>query len=310
VAPASRGPGAVDPSAPLDPADTAASAAIDGLAPDPDAPAIDPDLLDERVRELTGVTALLAEPVRPPETGVIDAHIAAALATLPAAEPEGPPVEHRPGPAVASLAEHRRRRPSAGRWLAVAAAIAVVALAIPVVRSLSDSSTPSHDTAASATSDTTKADGAASSAAGPELSTTQSTVGFNATANTTSNPAPDTSALSPAADLGTVDTPQALTARVAGAVPAESPPATTGGQLDGQASTTTALPSTRSLSCDTSNRASHPDLGALRYTATATYQATPVEVAVYDVADSTAATARVIVTRIGDCEVLLDQLLP
>jgi len=76
------------------------------------------------------------------------------------------------------------------------------------------------------------------------------------------------------------------------------------------ASTTTVAPSTRSLSCEPSIRAGHPDLGALRYTATATYQSVPVQVAVYDVADTTAASGRLIVTRADDCQVLLDQLLP
>ena len=309
VAPATGSSRAVDPSAPVDPLDEAASATIDGLTPEPGATPVDPELLDERVRELAGITALLAEPVRPPEAGVIDAHIAAAVAALPSPESDHATVEHRPGPAVVPLAA-RRRRPAAGRWLAVAAAIAVVALAIPLVRSLSKSSTQVHDTAATATAGPSAADSSASSSApSPELASPQSSA-FSAVTTTTATPTQVQGGVSTAGDLGTVDTPQALTAKVAGAVPTQAQRSSSGSQADGQASTTIAPATTRGLMCDLPNRASHPDLGNLRYTATATYQSIPVEVAVYDVADSTEATARVIVTRVGDCEVVLDQLLP
>lgn len=318
VAGPARAPDVVDPNGPLDPVDEAASAAIDGLEPDDRAVAVDPARLDERVLALTRVTALLAEPVHPPEPSVIDTHIGAALAALDAgpaatgaeASPIGAaaPVEQPVGPTVASLAE-RRRRPAVGRWLAVAAAIAVVALAIPVVQSLSKTSTSSQDTASVAAdaADSNEADPTAES---PQPATSKSDRS-SASSTTTSSSTDATVEPVSGANLGTAETPQALTALVQEAAPPDTAAGSTTSAESSTQATTTTMPSTRSLThCDATNRASHPDLGALRYTATATYQSVPVEVAVYDVPDSTTASSRLIATAVDDCRVLLDQLLP
>ncbi len=297
-----RAPEVVDPYGPLDPVDEAASAALDELAPDDGASPVDPARVDARVQELARVTALLAEPVRPPEASVVDTHIAAALDALAAgAATTSAPTDRAPGPAVARLAD-RRRRPAVGRWLAVAAAAVVVALAIPVVQSLSKSTSSSNDTASVAAGAADSNDAEATSGAQPSV--TPQRGGFDATSTTTSGSTDATLAPVTGSDLGTAETPQALTALVQEAAPPDT--SALSSNPSAEASSTT-VPSTRSLThCDTANRATHPDLGDLRYTATATYQSIPVEIAVYDVGGS----SRLIATAADDCRVLLDQLIP
>ncbi|MGZ4718650.1 MAG: hypothetical protein ACXWCB_18320, partial [Acidimicrobiales bacterium] len=275
----------------------------------------------QRVQELTAVTELLAAPVPAPEPSVVDAHIEAALAAHAAATASPAPagssapadVDRSVRPAVASLAD-RRRRPAVGRWLAVAAAIAVIALAIPVLRSLSDSSSRSSDTAASVSASTDSANGA--EAAGNDQA--QSPAQSDGRAAPTTTPAKQSDAAVGATsggDLGSADTDLALTALVQQAAPdATGHPTTQSStaysQLD--SSTTTTPPLTRSTgpSCDGITRASHPELGALRYSATATYQSVPVEVAVYEVPDPTTVTYRLIATATDDCRVLVDRTYP
>jgi hypothetical protein len=186
-----------------------------------------------------------------------------------------------------------------------------VALAIPLVQSLSKTSKSSQDTASvasGAAADSTTADRSAQS----QQQDDAKTEGFAASSNTTSSPSETTVVPAAGADLGTAETPQALTALVQGAAPTEPAASDSTLSSDSSAPTSTTLgQSTRAAAhCDPANRASHPDLGALRYTATATYQSIPVEIAVYDVADSTAASSRLIATAVDDCRVLLDQLIP
>jgi hypothetical protein len=290
----------------LDPVDEAASAALDGQALDP-ARTVDDELLAARVEELSAVSALVAAPVTPPGASVVDVHVAAALAELrpPAARPTMAPA----GPAVVPL-ESRRRRPAVSRWLAVAAAIAVVALAIPIVQSLSESSSTSSSTAASVASSDSSAPDAASTDdqelhaadAPPGSSTTATTPAFG---ETTSDPTQSDG------DIGTADDPTELAALVHEHAPDATDQSTTQSTADagsGSPPTTIAPLTTRSSppACDAAARAHHPGLGSLRYTASATYQTIPVVVLVYEVPDPTTISYRLIVARTDTCAVLLD----
>ncbi len=308
--------GVVDATAPVDALDDAASAVLDGL-PVGDPSVFDPAQLDERVQELAAVTERLAEPLPAPEPSIVDAHIAAALEALPAATEataamaatDGAPAEidRSIGPAVASLAD-RRRRPAIGRWVAVAAAIAVIALAIPVLRSLSDSSSSSNDTAASVT-----ASGDAGNAEGGSADRSAVAPTNGAAASTTAQSAQLDSpvASSSGGDLGAADSEQVLTALVEQAAPDATGHPTTQSSASVD-STTTAAPFARAAGphCDATTRASFPELGALRYSATATYQSTPVEVSVYEVPSPTAVTYRLIAVAVDDCRVLVDRTYP
>jgi hypothetical protein len=305
----------------LDPIDEAASAALDGEPFEPDA-ALDADLVAARVDELADVRARLGAPVAPPDPDVVDAHIAAALADLTdLTEPstdsaDAGEADAREGDgSVAPVVPlgSRRRRSTAGRWLAVAAAVAVVALAIPVVRSLTDR-TSSNDTASVAsadTSSTTGGDAAAMESTGSQAfsSTTLSAV---APGGTTTDQG------QAAGDIGQADDPVELAALVRQHAPDPTDQSTTQSTsstvaTDPAASTATTTPLTRSASppaCDAEARAQHPGLGALRYAATATYQSIPVSVAVYEVPDPTTVTYRLMVNRLDTCAVLLDLPYP
>ena len=290
--------------------DQAASATLDGAPHEDTADGVDPATLAGVVGQFAAVAALVAEPTPTPPTSVVDRHIEAALAAF---EP-APAADRVVGPAVVPIAAHRRPRPAVGRWLAVAAAIAVVALAIPVLRSLASSSSSSHDTAAtSASVASAGSEVADQSPAAPRSG--QATESGAST--TTAPPSPElgnTDVASSQVALGSASSSAELDALVHQAAPAAT---TAQGSTSTTVATDSVTPTSTTLatpvplssppSCDATIRATRPELGAIRFAASAVYQSRPVQVIIYEVPGDGPTSYRLIATAANDCAVLLDQ---
>ena len=329
---------------PVDVLDQAASAAVDAARPDPDGegidlePDADPSELAVRVELFASIAAQVAAPTPTPEPSVVDDHVAAALAAFDQAlasgssdDGAGPTAaiaadravagdrqvaaDRAVGPAVAPIGAHRRRRPNAGRWLAVAAAIAVVLLAIPVVRSLSSPTSSKQDTAASS-ADTVKSQESAASPSGADSRSDQSaTDGSSTTRTTATTPVSADSGV----NLGSASSGTELAALVHDAAPqaatAQGFTATTApadSTVQPSTASTTTIPQLRASfpGCDAVIRANRPELGALRFSGSAVYKTVPVEVAVYETTVAGEPGYRLFASTQSDCSVLVDQAYP
>ena len=69
----------------------------------------------------------------------------------------------------------------------------------------------------------------------------------------------------------------------------------------------TPVPLSSPPSCDATIRATRPELGAIRFAASAVYQSRPVQVIIYEVPGDGPTSYRLIATAANDCAVLLDQ---
>ena len=322
-----------------DPADLAASAALDagshageiGLGEAPagaDSPeSLEPAVAD-RLEQFRRVQSAMTSGLTPPDPATRDAHIAAALAALTAdlltadiataaadvASAEGPDATVAAAAPTDDLAARRTgaaRHRTRNRWLAAAAAVALVALAVPLVNALRDQSSSTSNMAAS-TSGTEAPTAAFTPFGAPAepragdngVTTTSAAAATNqsetaASADTTFTPAV-------AGDLGSASSPQELAGLVQTAEPqamTATPPPT--GTADADTPTTTADPA-GPAGCDGAVRAASPELGPLVVVTSAQYRGLPVEVLVYATTSGTGGAHRLIAVTPSDCAIVVD----
>jgi len=287
-----------------DPADLVASARLDGDTSLPFGD-LDPAEVAARQAELQSISSMVAEPVTIPPAATVDAQIAAALASLSSTIDDETSPDGRPQP-VAPLT--RRARPNHRRWLAVAAAIVVVALVGAVVATNQPHSASTDTVAGPVAADT-------SSSVSPRSnsSPSQPENGETSTGSQSHTPSSDT-----LPDLGVVSTDASLDAAVRAqpALQANLDATTTTASSVAQASSSTTVATTvaplvtplnGAPGCDEAIRAAVPGLGKLVFAATATYQQVPVEVLVY--ADSQPGSYRLIAAQTAGCVILANHLL-
>ncbi|HEY5153802.1 MAG TPA: hypothetical protein VIJ47_03640 [Acidimicrobiales bacterium] len=293
-----------------DPADLLASARLDGDASLP-LGTVDPDEVAARSAELQLVIDRLGEPVTLPPAGVMDDQIARAIASLDIADaPEGDPLGTTPpGDNVVSLTERPKGRNASRRWVALAAAAAVVVAIAGAVALGNQPHTSSFDTVAAPVAGSD----APSSSTPPEINQLDSSGGPSSSTTAGASTAPKASEVP---DLGAVASAEALSAEVKQESPtlaAATESSTTTQAVAATTSTAVNLPVAPLLapvavpSCDASVRASVPSLGELVFSATAVYQGVPVEVLVYR--GSQPSSYRLIAAQADTCAVLVDRLL-
>jgi hypothetical protein len=216
-----------------------------------------------------------------------------------------PGSDHDTGAVVplARRSDHRTRN----RWLAAAAAVALVALAVPLVRAMSDQST-SHLTAASTAESTPSSSVAPSVAAdgraGDPSSTTSAPSTLQAAAAAPSTPAPSTTVAIVPGDLGSASSPQELASLVETSQPQLLTAPPTAGQLDA-VPPSTADP-TGPAGCDAAVRSASPELGRLEVAASAHYRSLPVEVLVYVTTSPDGPSHRLVAVDPTSCAVVVD----
>jgi hypothetical protein len=318
----------------IDPADLAASAALDGESPDQTADerrdATSTEVMDEaavaaRIEQFRHVSAAVASGIVVPEPSVRDAHLAAALAAVAtggiesAAGAAGGDENHDPDPVAppVSLAAHRAR-PSRRQWVAVAAAVAAVALAVPFVNAIRHRSRTSQTEASSAGPTSTASSTAAAAAAAAGPSSGFSPAAGDAASTTTAPAAAAQGAISsdqsanvaPPVDLGTASSPEELAALVHTAEPqlAVAPHSPTSTQAGTRPSTTVPA-SPDAAACDAAVRAREPGLGDLALATSATFRGTHVDVLVYVVTTDAGTGYRLLAVTPADCTTVVDILL-
>jgi hypothetical protein len=293
----------------FDLSDLAASAALDGETLDPmppGAPPVDDALVAARIDTFQLVSAAVAADIVLPEPAVRDVQLATALATALAlsaesSAPSGSADGEVPTPPV-GLAS-RRARPSRRRWIAIAAAAAVVALAIPFINAIQHQSSSVQTSASSAGTPSTAATADALVQAASTI-----TPPINGTPpNTTSSvaPAPATLASSTTiasgvapGDLGPASSPQELAALIRGAEP---------DLLTAPVSPTTIVSASPvAVACDSHERAQYAGLGALVLGTTAEFRGAPVAVLVYAVSTASGSGYRLLAVAPGNCTTVVD----
>jgi len=288
----------------VDPADLVASARLDG---DTSLPAgeLDPIDLAARQAELRSISAMVGEAVAIPPAATVDAHIAAAIASLSSSSAGEADPDGSPQPVVPITG---RARPNHRRWLAVATAIVAVALVGALVAATQTHSVSTDTVAGPVAADISSSVNPQSNPGPSEQSTGEARTGSQS----------DTATSDTLPDLGVVTTDASLDAEVRAqpAMQANPEPTTTTVTSFDQASSTTTVASTVAPlvtplkvtpACDEAVRAAVPGLGHLVFAATAMYQNVPVEVLVY--AESQLGSYRLIAAQTAGCVIVANHLL-
>jgi hypothetical protein len=294
----------------FDLSDLAASAALDGETLDPmppGAPPVDDALVAARIDTFQLVSAAVAADIVLPEPAVRDVQLATALATALAlsaesSAPSGSADGEVPTPPV-GLAS-RRARPSRRRWIAIAAAAAVVALAIPFINAIQHQSSSVQTSASSAGPPSTAATAdalvqAASTITPPANGPASST----STSSVAPAPAPLASSTTTASevapgDLGPASSPQELADLIRAAEP---------DLLIAPASPTTTVPASRvAVAGGSHQRVQYAGLGALVLGTTAEFRGAPVAVLVYAVSTAIGSGHRLLAVTPGNCTTVVD----
>ena len=312
----------LDPADPaeLDPTDLAASVALDNESSDDqsDQPLDPAGPVATRIDEFRRISTAVAADIVAPEPAVRDAHLAAALAAFGPDEDRGQSTQAgESDPSVVALAD-RRQRAARRRWLAVAAAVAVVALAVPFVNAIRHQSSTVQTSASSASPPSTASEAAAppvpaDGPIAPDMSGSSTTTGRGAPIAGPLDPTTTGSVVistSPP-DLGSASSPQELAALVHTADPnltvvAPNPPSST---QTSTASSTIAPVTPAAATCDATERVQYPGLGDLVLATTANYRGTPVDVLVYAMPSATGSSYRLLAVAPGDCTTVVDILL-
>jgi len=298
----------------LDPADLAASDALDDRVPDDGTGAgVDPAEIAARVEEFRAVRNALTTALVAPSPEVRDAQLANAVAAFTAERAGTDTTGARVPGAVAapvSLEEHRAR--SGGRrsrWLAVAAAVAAIALAVPLVRAAQHRSTSTLSatppTEAASTTLTlagpTPDGGPSSSVSSPP---TQLSGGSSTTVSTVAGP------VGPP-DVGSASSADELALLVQAAEPELlSAPGTPTTLADPASPTTTGSPAPPAAgACDASVRSHTAGLGRLVVATTAMFQGARVDVLVYEVVSGSTTSHRIEAVDPATCAVIVERSL-
>jgi hypothetical protein len=284
--------------------DLAASALVDGWPADQHGDNLDPAVLEARIEAFRAVSAAVATDITSPRLAVIDHHIEVALAAIDEA-PASDPI----------TLESRRAPWSSRRWLAVAAAVAAIALALPLLNSLRDETTNQQLTATGAadTNDDARVlAGDIPAEAGTPTTTSAAPGG---------SPTPTVEAASAGAGLGDVTSEDELASLVRTAAPALSttpdptPPAPSlpSTTLAGATATsigpaTSSGPAPTTSLCDATVRATHPELEPALLITSATLRGVYLEVLVYASGASATSPYRVIAVTPSDCQIVVDRL--
>jgi hypothetical protein len=295
--------------------DLAASAIVDASPAGDGGDDLDEAVLAARVEAFRQVATSVGAGITNPPSSVIDHHIGVAIEVL-----------ERDGVPDAIPLAPRQTSWSSRRWLAIAAAVALIALALPIFNSLRDQ--PAHDQFAATGAAVTgsAADGSGSGpragVAGPDSSSTPTSGG--GTPGVTGGAAPDQTP-SAAASLGEVATEDQLVSLAVASLPAgsgvhgQAPPTAASGPLPSttlvDAPTTTLsstpppAPAPRSSPCDATIRASYPELAPPLLVTSVTLQGVYLEVLVYASDVPGSSSYRLIAVGPADCRIVVDRLI-
>ena len=301
-------PDPADP-AELDPTDLAASVALDNESPDDqrDLPLDPASPVAIRVDQFRRISTAVAADIVTPESAVRDAHLAAALAAVSPDKALGEST--RSSETVVALAD-RRDHPARRRWLAAAAAVAVVALAVPFANAIRHQSNTVQTSASSASPPSTASPVPAAGPIAPDAGGSSTTTGPGGPRTGPVDPTITSSVVisSPPLDLGSASSPQELAALVHTADPRlATPPNSLSSTQDGTVSSTIAP--TAAATCDAAERTHYPGLGDLVLATTAQYRGTNVDVLVYAAPTTAGPSYRLLAVTPGDCTTVVDILL-
>ena len=274
----------------VDDLDLAASAAIDGVAPQLEetvdgVAAPGSRELEARVARLRPVVDALSNPVQQPDTRIRDDQVRRALSV---AEADGAASARSD-----TGAPSRPARPPVRRWLAAAAAIAVVVVGALALARLASSHGPRAQTASVAGTGTRST---AAPAAGPS----EALGGASAAGTSNVDQLPDLGSAADADALVTLVRRHQANDQAA----APSLPTTT---VFGSSATPGAGATPPNSACATSVQAAHRDLGPLDLVARASLAGQRVEVLVFRTGSTLTDGLRVLAVRPSDCRVLVDR---
>ncbi|MEI7593801.1 MAG: hypothetical protein WCK41_11335 [Actinomycetes bacterium] len=303
----------------IDPTDLAASSFIDRTSDDrtsdDEAYAVDPPELADRVNQFRALSSALSEPVVPPTDDVRDRQIAHAIATFGTLATA---VEGNVGTAEPTSLAERRATKSAPRWVAVAAAVGLIAIAIPVLNALRNPAGDQQTTVMSASTIDSGTAAVTGVQTVPISRTPTSNIAAapNSEIVPTTQPHPNNSPLvaQNSSVLGDVSTAEELGGLVSISMPADPPVG------DGGSTPATSLPPLSTASpgmtrrattsvCDANVQAIHPELGAPELITSASIDGVFVEVFVYNADATTGARYRILVVTPPQCQIIIDTLV-
>ena len=278
-----------------DDVDLAASAVIDGVDPHLDVAAGEvagpaPEVVEARVAQLRPAVEALTQPIQQPDTRVRDEQVRRAISTRSVAEA---------GAADHDLVGERSqpRAPAARRWLAAAAAIAVLVVGALAVARLASGHGPRAQTAS-------RADTAAGSTTQPAAQPNAAAGGVAAAGPSSIDQLPDLGSATDADGLVVLVHQHQANGRTG---PASGPTTTTVAGPSAGAASSGAGTAEDDATCVTTVQATHPGLGPLDLVARASLAGQTVEVLVFQAGSAPASAARVLAVRPSDCQVLVDR---